>query len=283
MTGADGQLGTDLCRLLNRQGNEVVPLCQRDMDLTDEAAITRVIGEQAADWVVNCAAYTQVDRAETDRDLAFAVNRDGAAAIARAVSRSGGRLLQVSTDFIFDGKQSMPYGEADAAHPLGVYGQSKWEGEQAVLEHLPETLVVRTAWVHGAHGQNFVKTILRLAGEREALRVVDDQLGTPTWTGDLSWMLLELMGQQAQGVFHATNEGVASWYDLASAAVDVARELGMPLSLRSLQPIPTSDYPTAAVRPAYSVLDKRKLRAAVSRPIPHWRDGLRSMMQELQA
>jgi dTDP-4-dehydrorhamnose reductase len=250
VTGAAGQLGTDLCRRLRDSGHEAVALARRDLDLAHPEQVRETISALAPDWVVNCAAYTQVDRAESEVDQAFAVNRDGARALAQAVARTSGRLLQVSTDFVFDGSQSHPYREEDAASPLGVYGRSKWEGEQAVLDCLPEALIVRTAWVHGAHGHNFVKTILRLASERERLTIVDDQVGSPSWTGDIAVALVRLMEQQAGGIFHYTNEGVASWYDFAWAILEEARGLGLLVKDCELVPIPTSAYPTPARRPA---------------------------------
>jgi dTDP-4-dehydrorhamnose reductase len=283
VTGAAGQLGTDLCRCLRDSGHEAVALTRRDLDLAHSDQVRETISALAPDWVVNCAAYTQVDRAESEAEQAFAVNRDGARALAQAVARTSGRLLQVSTDFVFDGSQSHPYREEDAASPLGVYGHSKWEGEQAVLDCLPGVLIVRTAWVHGAHGQNFVKTILRLASERERLTIVDDQVGSPSWTGDIAVALIRLMEQQAAGIFHYTNEGVASWYDFAWAIIEEARGLGLLVKDCELVPIPTSAYPTPARRPAYSVLSKEKIRACLGTAIPHWREGLQSMMRELKA
>lgn len=283
VTGAAGQLGTDLCRRLRAAGHEAVALTRSDLDLAVPAQVRDLIGSIAPDWVVNCAAYTQVDRAESEAEQAFAVNRDGARALAQAVAQENGRLLQVSTDFVFDGSQSHPYREEDAASPMGVYGRSKWEGEQAVLDCLPEALIVRTAWVHGAHGQNFVKTILRLASERDRLTIVDDQVGSPSWTGDIATALVRLMEQQAAGLFHYTNEGVASWYDFAWAILEEARGLGMLVKDCELVPIPTHAYPTPARRPAYSVLSKEKIRACLGTAIPHWRVGLQSMMRELKA
>jgi dTDP-4-dehydrorhamnose reductase len=283
VTGAAGQLGTDLCRRLRAAGHEAVALTRSDLDLAHPEQVRETISALAPDWVVNCAAYTQVDRAESEVEQAFAVNRDGARALAQAVARTNGRLLQVSTDFVFDGSQSHPYREEDAASPLGVYGRSKWEGEQAVLDRLPDALIVRTAWVHGAHGHNFVKTILHLASERERLTIVDDQVGSPSWTGDIAVALIRLMEQQAAGIFHYTNEGVASWYDFAWAIIEEARGLGLLVKDCELVPIPTSAYPTPARRPAYSVLSKEKIRACLGTAIPHWREGLQSMMRELKA
>lgn len=282
VTGAGGQLGRDLCRRLAAAGHDALALTRADLDLARPGQVRETIDALAPDWVVNCAAHTQVDRAETEAEAVFAVNRDGARALAEAVVHGHGRLLQVSTDFVFDGRQSQPYREEDAAHPLGVYGRSKWEGEQAVRDCLPGALIVRTAWVHGAQGHNFVKTILRLAAERERLTVVDDQVGSPSWTGDIASALIDLMEQGAEGLYHYTNEGLASWYDFAWAILEEARGLGLPLKARELVPIPTAAYPTPARRPAYSVLSKEKVRARLAAPIPHWREGLGHMMRELK-
>lgn len=283
VTGADGQLGSELCKRLPQAGHDVIPFKHHDADFTDAAATHAAIAAQRADWVVNCAAYTAVDKAEADSATAYAVNRDGARAVAEAVAGYGGRLLHVSTDFIFDGAQSRPYREDDAANPLGVYGASKWEGEQTVTAVLPEAAILRTAWVHGAHGHNFVKTMLRLAAERDELTVVDDQIGTPSWTGDIADAILALIAADARGCHHFTNEGVASWYDFAVAILDEARALGFPIKAQRVRPIPTAAYPTPARRPAYSVLDKQKIRAVLGRPIPHWRESLITMLRELQA
>lgn len=282
VTGGDGQLGTELCRCLEATGHAAIAFTQQDADFTQADLLRTAIAQQRADWVINCAAHTQVDKAESESELAFAINRDGACAVAEAVASYGGRLLHLSTDFIFDGTQSHPYRETDTPHPLGVYGQSKWEGEQAVCAVLPNAIVVRTAWVHGAHGHNFVKTMLRLAAERDELNVVDDQIGTPSWTGDIAAALIALLEQDAQGFYHFTNEGVASWYDFAVAIIDEARALGFPIKAQRVNPIPSSAYPTPARRPAYSVLDKTKIRAALGRPIPHWRESLVTMLRELQ-
>lgn len=283
VTGGDGQLGTELCLRLRAAGHDAIAFTHREADFTRPEAVRTAVTGQRADWVVNCAAHTAVDKAESDADLAYAVNRDGAGALAGAVAGYGGRLIHISTDFIFDGAQSHPYREDDAPHPLGVYGASKWAGEQAVRAALPDAVILRTAWVHGAHGHNFVRTMLRLAAERDELTVVDDQIGTPSWTGDIADALIALMDADARGVYHFTNEGVASWYDFAVAILDEARALGFPVKARRVRPIPTAAYPTPARRPAYSVLDKQKIRALLGRPIPHWRESLITMLRELQA
>ena len=278
----EGQLGTELCARLRSAGYDAIAFTQHDADFTQADRLRTAIAERRADWVINCAAHTQVDKAESEKELAFAVNRDGARAVAEAVAGYGGHLLHISTDFIFDGTQSHPYREEDVPNPLGVYGLSKWAGEQAVGEVMPDALIVRTAWVHGAHGHNFVKTMLRLAAERDELRVVDDQIGSPSWTGDIADALIALIDRDARGCYHFTNEGVASWYDFAVAILDEARVLGFSIQAQRVTPIPTSGYPTPARRPAYSVLDKQKIRAALARPIPHWRAALVAMLRELQ-
>ncbi len=283
VTGGDGQLGTELCLRLAAAGHEPLAFTQKDADFTQPDKLRTAIAGARADWVINCAAHTQVDKAESESDLAFAINRDGARAVAEAVAGYGGRLIHISTDFIFDGSQSHPYGEDDVPNPLGVYGRSKWEGEQAVRAVSPDAVILRTAWVYGVHGHNFVKTMLRLAAERDELTVVDDQIGTPSWTGDIADALITLLEQDAKGCYHFTNEGVASWYDFAVAILDEARTLGFPVKAQRVRPIPSSAYPAPARRPAYSVLDKNKIRAALARSIPHWRESLKTMLRELKA
>ncbi len=281
VTGATGQLGRETVLALQAAGRDVTGVGRAEIDLARPETVAERIAAQRADWVIHCGAYTQVDKAEQEREQAFRVNRDSAGAVAEGVASYGGRLLHVSTDFIFDGKQSRPYAEDDAPHPLGVYGQSKWEGEQAVRVRLPDAIILRTAWVYGQHGHNFVKTMLRLAAEREELRVVDDQIGTPAWTADISRALPALIEAEASGVFHFTNEGVASWYDFASAIIANGRDLGLPLKVKKLSPIPSVDFPTPAKRPSYSVLSKLKIRQLLDYPIPHWRASLTEMMQSL--
>jgi len=282
VTGAAGQLGRETVLALRAAGEQVTGIDREELDFSRPDKVAEGIRAYRADWVINCAAYTQVDKAEEQRELAFLVNRDAAKAVAEGVASYGGKLAHVSTDFIFDGEQSHPYSEEDAANPLGVYGQSKLEGEQAVRDILPDSIVVRTAWVYGVHGHNFVKTILRLAAERDELRVVDDQVGTPSWTADISRALLSLIGADASGVYHFTNEGVASWYDFASEIVSIAGKAGFPIRMKTLSPIPTKDFPLPAKRPAYSVLSKEKIRKVLDYPIPHWRKSLVDMLGKLK-
>ena len=281
VTGAKGQLGRETVLALQAAGEDVVSIDREELDFSNSEQVAEGIASHRADWVINCAAYTQVDKAEEDRVLAFLINRDSARAVAEGVQGAGGRLLHVSTDFIFGGEQSRPYKEADAANPLGVYGQSKWEGEQAVREVLPNALILRTAWVYGVHGHNFVKTMLRLAAGQDELRVVDDQIGTPSWTADIVKAMGSLIKADATGVFNFTNEGVASWYDFAQEIVAQAKHLGMPVKARQVKPVPTEAYPTLAKRPSYSVLNKEKIRTVLDYNIPHWRQSLTSMLEQM--
>lgn len=281
VTGAGGQLGTDLVRLLQSAGIDVLPLHTADIDFAAPETVAGAVHTLSADWVINCAAYTAVDKAEDEPELAARINRDSAGELAKGAAASGARLVHISTDFVFDGTRSRPYLEEDPGNPMGTYGRSKWEGEQRVRDAMPEAIILRTAWVYAAHGRNFARTILRLAGEREQLRVVDDQVGTPSWTADIARAILALVRAEASGTYHFTNEGVASWYDFALAIVEEAQALGIDLALRELQPIPTKDYPTPAARPAYSVLSKQKIRPLYGQAIPHWRESLRAMLREL--
>ncbi len=282
VTGAGGQLGREAMLAFGAQGYDVTGIDRGELDLVAVERVAEAVAAHRADWVVHCAAYTQVDRAEEEPERAFAINRDAAGAVAQGAQRSGSRLLHVSTDFIFGGRQATPYREDAEGDALGVYGQSKWEGEQAVRAALPQALILRTAWVYGVHGHNFVKTMLRLATERDELRVVDDQIGTPTWTGDIVRAMQALMGKNAEGICHFTNEGVASWYDFAQAIIEQAKARAMPLKTTRVLPIPTADYPTPARRPAYSVLDKTRTRALLDYDIPHWRTSLATMLDQLE-
>lgn len=280
VTGAQGQLGREIVLALQASGMSVTGIGRDVLDLSQTERVAEKIAGYAADWVINCAAYTQVDRAEDERELAFAINRDAARAVAEGVQLSGGRLLHVSTDFVFGGEQGRPYREDDAANPLNVYGQSKLEGEQAVCEVLPESLILRTAWVYGVHGHNFVKTILKLASERKELKVVDDQTGTPAWTRDIALAILSLIKIKASGIYHFTNEGVASWYDFAAEIVACAKQLGFPIMVETILPIPSEDFQRPAQRPPYSVLSKVKMRRVLSYQIPNWRTSLHAMLEQ---
>lgn len=280
VTGVTGQLGREVATEFKRFGHEVIAADRQSLDFLQPAQAAAVIRLQQPDWVINCAAYTQVDKAESEPAQAFIINRDTPAQLAQAVAAYGGRLLQLSTDFVFDGAQTRPYVEDDATNPLGVYGRSKLEGEQAVQRELPGAVILRTAWVYGAHGHNFVKTMLRLATAGSRLRVVSDQRGTPTWTSDIVAAIVALVDQQASGVFHFTASGETSWHGFASAILEEAASAGFTIRTGKVEPIAATEYPTPATRPAYSVLNTDKISACLPFTIPAWRDSLKNMLQE---
>jgi dTDP-4-dehydrorhamnose reductase len=290
LTGKDGQLGHDLQTYLGLD-HDLFSYGRDRLDLEDPTAIRRIIDQVRPDVIVNAAAYTAVDRAEQESDRAHAINAVAPQVMAVAAQDLESAILHVSTDYVFDGNHNVPYREDDRAQPLGVYGQSKWLGEQAVQQGCDRHLVVRTAWVYGVGGKgNFVKTMVRLGAERDELRVVVDQVGTPTWTGDLAQAIGQLIYHLAPrdstvapvtGLYHFTNSGAISWYDFAVAILEEARVLGFPLKVKRVVPITTAEYPTAAQRPAYSVLSGQKTTGLLGRPAPHWRTGLRSMLGQL--
>lgn len=283
LAGAGGQLGWEL-RLTQPQQVELNAPEEGCFDITDANLVQRLTEEYQPDWIVNAAAYTAVDKAETETGLAFSVNREGAANLARAALTHGARLLQVSTDFVFDGASNQPYRVSDQPNPIGVYGASKQAGDEAVQDLLGDRCtIVRTAWLYSAQGNNFVKTMLRLMAERESLGVVADQIGTPTWARGLALAIWQSVQMQLQGMLHWTDAGVASWYDFAVAIQEEGMSLGLLERNCIIKPIRTEDYPTPAARPAYSVLDKTSTWQALGVDGTHWRVHLRAMLAELSA
>ena len=282
VTGAGGQLATELLAAPPR-GWTVEALSEVELDIRDLAAVRAAVTTSAPDVVLNAAAYTAVDKAESDSELAYAVNRDGAANLALAATQAGARFAHVSTDFVFDGAASRPYRPDDATGPLGVYGASKLAGETAVLEHAPQALILRTAWVYSPHGGNFLKTMLRLMAERGEVRVVADQVGTPTSATTLAAALWGLAVAGEIGLHHHTDAGVASWYDFAQAIGEDGHAAGLLAATPRVIPIRTEDYPTPARRPAYRVLDKTSTWEALGGPFPHWRAALREVLARMAA
>ncbi len=284
ITGAKGQLGSDLVPLAESAGFEVLPFSSADLDITDKAAVISKVVETRPALIINCGAYTKVDLAEKEEAKAYAVNQDGAANLADAAASVKAALIHVSTDFVFDGSRPHPYTEQDATNPLGVYGASKLAGEAEIQKRLESHVIVRTSWLYGVNGGNFVKTMLRLASEREGLRVVYDQAGSPTWSHDLASALVTIAldikaGNKHWGLYHYSNEGVASWYDLAVAAIVEGRRLGLPIKCTHVEPILTAEYPTPAKRPPYSVFDKALIKKTFGIKIPDWRAALKEMME----
>jgi dTDP-4-dehydrorhamnose reductase len=279
--GAGGQLGRTL--LASAAGDRrMVGVTHTMADITRSDAVDTLVDRLRPAVIVNAAAYTAVDAAEDDVDRAYAVNAIGAGNIARAARRCRARLIHLSTDYVFDGTKGSPYLPDDHAAPLSVYGRSKLEGERAVRQALGEDAVVlRTAWLYSAHGRNFVTTMLSRFAERTTVHVVDDQVGTPTWAASLAAAVRRLIElPDVCGTVHWTNEGVASWYDFAAAIRELAVTEGLLGRPGELHPQPSSDYPTRARRPPYSVLDKTESRTALGLPPEHWRAGLARMLRE---
>lgn len=279
ITGANGQLGRALQRCAP-EGAEVTAVDVAELDITGRAAVDAFVADLAPELILNAAAYTAVDKAESDEDAARAVNADAVAILADAALTAGARLVHVSTDFVFDGISGIPYPPEAAPSPLGAYGRTKLAGETAAGA---DALIVRTAWVYAQTGGNFVRTMLRLMVERPEVRVVADQIGTPTYAPDLARVLWALAGKDARGVYHYTDAGAASWYDFAVAIQEEALAAGLLDRAVPVIPIATTDFPTPARRPHFSVLDKSTTWAALGAPAPHWRSNLRLMLSEIKS
>lgn len=270
MTGAGGQLGHDVVALLTDAGEQVTGLARTDLDITDAGALDAAVADIGDGIVVNCAAYTAVDAAESDEEAAHAINATAPGLLADACKRHGARLVHISTDYVFAGDEHRPYDEDTRTAPRTAYGRSKLAGEQAVLDSGAHAFVVRTAWVYGAAGANFVRTMAQLAGQRDTLQVVDDQVGSPTWTTHLARGLIGIATSDVPpGLWHCTNSGQTSWCGFARA---VFEELG--LDPDRVQPTTTDKFPRPAPRPAYSVLSGAKWAAAGLPVMPPWRDAL---------
>lgn len=277
VTGGRGQLGRAVARRGRAHGKTVVALDVDELDICDAAGIERALATVKPALVINAAAYTAVDKAETERDRAYAINRDGAGNLARACAAAGVPLLHVSTDYVFDGTATRPYREDDPIAPLGVYGESKAAGEEAV--HEAGGTIVRTSWLFEGKGPSFVHTMLRLAKERPVLRVVADQRGCPTWADDLADGLIALAAQPArERVYHYCNADETTWHGFAVAIIAEARK-HTALACERIDPITTAEYPTPAKRPAYSVLDTSRIRALGIEP-PSWRLGLAHVVEQ---
>jgi dTDP-4-dehydrorhamnose reductase len=281
IAGAAGQVGRALVDSAPTP-IEFVKCSHQSLDVADERAVLSCIRLHAPDVIVNAAAHTAVDRAESEPELARRVNSDGPRNLALAAREVGARLVHISTDFVFDGASSIPYPPEAPTNPLNVYGVTKRAGEQAVLEVLPErSVVLRTSWVYAAEGSNFVRTMLRLMRANAAVRVVADQLGTPTAARSVAQAIWKIMERPSlTGIHHWSDAGVASWYDFAVAIADIAELLGLLASTITVTPISTEEYPTAARRPRYTVLDKRSLAALGIAPV-HWRRQLQVVLGEL--
>lgn len=277
VTGAKGQLGTDLMNELEKRGIESIGVDVQEMDITDREACMRVISESKADAVIHCAAYTAVDAAEDNVDLCRKINGEGTRNVALACQATGAKLMYISTDYVFDGQGTRPWEPDDSRSPLNVYGQTKYEGELAVEELVEKFFTVRIAWVFGVAGKNFIKTMLRLGKERGAVSVVDDQVGSPTYTYDLARLLVDMIQTDRYGRYHATNEGFCSWYEFAC---EIFRQAGM--NEVKVTPVSSDQFPVKAVRPANSRMSKAKLEENGFEPLPTWQDALGRFLKEIE-
>lgn len=279
ITGAKGQLGSEIRQISLEYPYELVFTDVAELDITDRAAVWSFFQDDKFDAVVNCAAYTAVDRAETDAELADKVNHLAAKYLAEAAKEFKMKLVHVSTDYVFDGENFQPYAEDSVPNPQSVYGVTKLAGEKAVLaQQLSDSIVIRTSWVYSSFGNNFVKTMRRLGAERKELNVVADQIGTPTYARDLARCILDILpslSNSQTAVYHYSNEGVCSWYDFATSVMELS---GLPCQVN---PIPSSDYPTPAKRPYYSVLSKTKIKNEFEIKINHWRISLQQCLADL--
>ena len=278
VTGGNGQLAACI-KDVSKDENQLqfIYTDSEDLDITNQQDVADYFQKNTIDWCINCAAYTAVDKAESDVDLARKVNKDGAKNLAIACKANDVKLIHVSTDFVFDGKSSTLYSETDVAEPLGIYGLTKLEGEQVIQDNLDSYFILRTSWLYSEHANNFMKTMLRLAETRPELNVVADQIGTPTYATDLAEVMLKIMKENGinYGLYHYSNEGVASWYDFADAIFEIA------YTKTKVFPIKTEAYPTPAARPQFSVMDKSKIKAAFKIEIPHWRVSLKKAIKNL--
>jgi len=281
ITGANGQVGREFQALAPNADFDFCFVDIAELDITNAGAVRSFFDQNALDFCVNCAAYTAVDKAESDSETARKVNVDGVGHLAENCARKGIPLVHLSTDYVYHNDQNRPFKEDDPVHPRGVYAQTKLEGDRLALRLHPQTLILRTSWVYSAYGHNFVKTMLRLGRERDQLTVIFDQIGTPTWARDIAETILFILEKiqvdatDAFGVFHYSNEGVTSWYDFAKAIFELT-ETGC-----KVLPIETKDYPTPASRPPFSVLNKGKIKARFGLEIPHWRDSLKACLRQL--
>ncbi len=281
ITGANGQLGRELADILSgRLPQAEFVLTDVDMlDITDATAVNSFIASAQFTHIVNCAAYTAVDRAEEEKSLCTAVNVDAVNNLAIAAMANGVRVLHISTDYVFDGNSCVAYSESDKPSPRSHYGTTKRKSETALLGLAPDSIIIRTGWLYSSYGKNFVKTMLRLASDHQQVKVVEDQIGTPTYARDLAIAIVEILGaaQWLPGIYHFSNEGVASWYDFAQAIFDIST------SECSAIPITSDQYPTAAERPFFSVLDKSKIKATYGITIRHWRHALSECLGRMAA
>ena len=284
VTGAYGQLGSEINALKSEFSNLSILFTDVDsLDITNEKDVEAFFASKSIDVVVNCAAYTAVDKAETDKESAHLINAVAPGILAKQADRIDAKFIHISTDYVFDGQACVPYNEKDKVDPQGIYGKTKLEGEQNVLNFNPNSIIIRTSWLYSAFGNNFVKTMLRLGAEKSEISVVFDQVGTPTYAADLARAILKIIGlikinesSFVPGIYHYSNEGVASWYDFSKCIFERSD-----FECRVF-PVLSNQFPTPAKRPAYSVLDKSKIKNTFNLQIPYWKDSLQLCLNRLQ-
>lgn len=275
VTGSNGQLGKELQQLESSYPQfEFIFLSREDLPIHHFELVRNFFKGYHPQFLINCAAYTAVDRAETEKDLAFQVNGEAVGVLAAVCMEYGTKFLHVSTDYVFDGTSTVPYKEESPTNPQSVYGASKLEGEKEALHYNPESIIIRTSWVYSSYGRNFVKTMMKLMAEKEQLYVVNDQSGSPTYAADLADAIMQIIasGEWVPGIYHFSNEGVTTWFDFAETIRDLIQ------SSCKVNPIPTSSYPTPARRPAYSVLDKSKITGTYGIVLKDWKDSLKACL-----
>jgi len=274
VTGAVGQLGQDVVLELARKNHEAFGTDREKLDITNEADVFAFISEVKPDAILHCAAYTNVDAAEENEELAYQINAAGTEYLAKVAQQIGAKMIYVSTDYVFDGTSAEPYEVDQQTKPLGAYGRTKLAGEELLQKNLKEFFIIRTAWVFGIHGHNFVKTMIRLGEERGEVGVVHDQVGSPTYTVDLGRFMVELMETDKYGIYHATNSGVCSWYEFA---VEIYKQAGMNVTVN---PLTSDQFPRPAARPQYSVLSKKKIEEKGLTPLRDWKEALAAYLDE---
>lgn len=278
VTGCNGQLGNSLRLELDKDpAIETIYTDYRELDLTDREAVERFLSDHRPDIIVNCAAYTAVDKAESDEIAASTLNTGAVGYLGEAAVKTGAKVIHISTDYVFSGQGFRPYEENDEPYPQGIYGRTKLEGEALLTSFCQNALIIRTAWLYSEFGSNFVKTMLRLSETKPEIKVVADQIGTPTYAGDLAAAIHSIIRnpQWKPGIYHFTNEGVASWYDFAKAIFELSGKD------TAVTPLSSAEYPTPAKRPLYSVLSKKKIKQTFGITIPYWRDSLRSCLAKI--
>ena len=279
VTGSKGQLGSEMVALQAQETqHQWFNLDINELDITDKNAVEQFVLSNKIDGIINCAAYTNVDKAEEDVALCYKVNRDAPQYLAQAIEKVGGFIIHISTDYVFDGTNNIPYTEQDKPNPVTIYGKSKIEGEQYVCESCKQHIIIRTAWVYSSYGKNFVKTMIKLGKEKPSLGVIFDQIGSPTYARDLAKAIITIVNQGIiPGIYNFSNEGVISWYDFTKHIHQLAN-----ITSCEVAPIHTADYPTLAQRPHFSVLDKTKIKNTYNIEIPYWRDSLEECIQLLE-